>query len=95
MPHNNASTSEQLGDAQGKAQVLERPAVSSGETVWQAEIIVNQGSVNHTGRARTFTIRGPPRKTREAAAEDAEQLTKAAPEGGKVLRTLANKMHRG
>jgi len=91
MPHN---TAEQHSGEVNKAEVLERPAVTSGDPVWQAEIVVPQGGDNHGGRARVFTIRGPPRKTKDAAARDAEQLTNASPEGPKAVRSLANTLHR-
>lgn len=92
MPHNNP-VSEHSGEV-NKAEVLERPAVCSGEPIWQAEIVVPQGGDNHTGRARVFTIRGPPRKTKEQAARDADQLTNISPEGPKAVRALANSLHR-
>jgi len=79
---------------EGVAVVYERPAKGSGEVTWQAEILSQQPGVNHTGRPRTFTIRGPPRKVKEAADADAEQLTQSAHEGGKVLRSIANEMHK-
>lgn len=77
-----------------QAEVLERPAVSSGESVWQAEIVVTQGVVNHVGRTRVFTIRGPPRKAAEQAERDANELNAVAPEGAKAVRALANALHR-
>merc|ERR1712137_486158 len=92
MPHNV------VGDVNtgvvDRAQVLERPAVNSGETLWQAEIVVPQGGVNHSGRTRVFTVRGPPRKSHEQAQRDAGQLNKAAADGPKSVRLLANDMHR-
>jgi len=91
MPHN--AENEATGET-SKAEVIERPAVQSGEPVWQAEIQVSQGGQNHAGRARVFTIRGPPRKSQEAAERDADQLTAASPSGPKAVRTLANSMHR-
>lgn len=97
MPHNNTAASgntEHSGEV-NKAEVVERKAINSDERVWQAEIVVPQGGDNHTGRARVFTIRGPPRKNAEAAESDAEQLTKAATEGAKHVRALANSLHRG
>jgi len=92
MPHNEA-VSQHSGEV-NQAEVLERPALSSGEPIWQAEIVVPQGGVNHAGRTRVFTIRGPPRKTQEQAARDAKQLTEVSPEGPKAVRLLANQMHR-
>lgn len=80
-----------------KAEVLERPALSSGEPIWQAQIdvqVVPQGGINHSGRTRVFTIRGPPRKTQEQAESDAKKLSDAAPDGPKAVRVLANQMHR-
>jgi len=90
MPHNS---DEGTGEVH-QAEVLERPALSSGEPIWQAEIQVPQGGINHSGRTRVFTIRGPPRKAEEAAQRDADQLTKASVHGPKAVRTLANQMHR-
>mmetsp|Transcript_38541 Transcript_38541/g.68031 ORF Transcript_38541/g.68031 Transcript_38541/m.68031 type:complete len:94 (+) Transcript_38541:520-801(+) len=92
MPH-NSDHQDAPGEA-SVAEVVERPAVSSGETIWQAQIVATQGGMNHSGRTRVFTIRGPPRKTRDAAERDAEQLTAASPEGPKAVRNLANTMHR-
>jgi len=91
MPHNasNEGVHERI-----EAQVLERPALSSGEPVWQAEIQVPQGGINHSGRTRVFTIRGPPRKSEEAAQNDADELTRASTEGPKEVRKLANEMHK-
>jgi len=91
MPHNVATdgTGQKI-----EAEVLERPALSSGEPIWQAEIQVPQGGINHAGRTRVFTIRGPPRKSEEAAQRDADQLTKASIDGPKAVRSLANNMHR-
>lgn len=94
MPHNNpAGAAEHSGEV-NRAEVLERPALSSGEPVWQAEIVVPQGSQTQQGRPRVFTIRGPPRKTEEAARSDADQLDKVAHLGAKEVRALANKLHR-
>lgn len=89
MPHNQDGT----GETQ-EAEVVERPAVSSGEPIWQAQIVATQGGTNHSGRTRMFTIRGPPRKTRDLAERDAEQLTAVSPEGPKAVRALANSLHR-
>merc|ERR1719188_2615987 len=47
MPHNQASTGERI-----EAEVIERPALRSGEPVWQAEIIMSQGTQNHAGQRR-------------------------------------------
>lgn len=91
MPHNTPADS--TGEVH-QAEVLERPALSSGEPIWQAEIQVPQGGINHAGRTRVFTIRGPPRKSYEAAEQDAEKLTNASVQGPKAVRTLANQMHR-
>jgi len=91
MPHNEVYEGEQVD-----AVVLERPAQSgSGEPIWQAEIEMAQGGTNHSGRARTFNIRGPPRKSKEAAEEDAAALTRVSSQGPKVVRGVANNMHRG
>merc|ERR1711988_49465 len=82
MPHNSAPSnpSTNLEDRTlNVAEVLERSALQSGEPIWQAEIVVPQGgSTNHQGRPRVFTIRGPPRKTRESAESDAKRLTESA-----------------
>lgn len=91
MPHN--APAEGVGEMH-HAEVLERPALSSGEPIWQAEIQVPQGGTNHVGRTRVFTIRAPPRKSEEAASRDGEQLTNASIHGPKAVRTLANQMHR-
>jgi len=91
MPHNSAT--EQASAEVSAAEVIERPAMGSGEPVWQAEVVVSQSGDG--GRTRTFTIRGPPRKTSEAAERDAKVLTDAAADGPKAVRTLANQMHRG
>lgn len=82
------------GEKMNKAEVLERRATNSGESVWQAEITVTQGVINHVGRTRVFTIRAPPRKAAEQAERDADQLNATAPEGAKAVRTLANALHR-
>jgi len=78
-----------------QAEVLERPALSSGEAVFQAQIVMPQGGENHTGKTRVFNIRGPPRKSLEQAEGDAKKLTDASTEGPKAVRALANKLHRG
>merc|ERR1740121_1780933 len=93
MPHNESPLSPCQGE-KFEAVVLRRPALSSGEPVWQAEIEMPQGGINHSGRVRTFNIRGPPRKTEEAAEEDCKQLTEASASGPKLVRQLANSMHR-
>merc|ERR1711862_956188 len=93
MPHNNASApSSSLDDRTlNVGEVLEREAVQSKEPIWQAEIVVPQGSsTNHQGRPRVFTNRGPPRKSRDSAEADAKKLTEAAGDGPKAVRTLAN-----
>lgn len=77
-----------------KSEVLERSSLHSGEPIWQAEITVPHGGQNHAGKIRVFTIRGPPRKTREQAESDAKKLGDAASEGPKQVRALANSMHR-
>lgn len=92
MPHNVAPAAK-TGEAD-QAQVVERQSLSSGEPLWQAEIAISQGGVNHAGQLRTFTIRGPPRKAQEQADEDAKKLTEAVAEGPKAVRTLANQLHR-
>jgi hypothetical protein len=89
MPHNTESTGETI-----EAEVIERPAVNSGEPIWQAQICMPQGGTNHSGRTRVFNIRGPPRKTAEHAERDAKQLTQISPEGPKAVRTLANQLHK-
>lgn len=89
MPHNTANTGEVF-----EAEVVERPAVNSGEPIWQAQIVMPQGSQNHAGRTRVFNIRGPPRKTQEQAGRDAKELTNVSPEGPKAVRTLANQLHK-
>merc|ERR1740121_2051300 len=89
MPHNQVYSGERI-----EAEVIERPAIRSGEPVWQAEIIMSQGTTNHSGRTRVFNIRGPPRKTREIAEGDAKQLTDVSTEGPKAVRALANQLHR-
>lgn len=80
----------------GRAEVLERKNPQNGEPTWQAEILVNhdQPTTDHAGRARVFTIRGPPRKSQDSADDDAKRLTEAASEGAKAVRALANQMHR-
>lgn len=90
MPQTTSGTNESV-----KCEVLERPALRGGEPVWQAQIQVPQGATDHLGRSRIFTIRGPPRKSSEVAAQDAEQLGKVSVDGAKAVRTLANSMHRG
>merc|ERR1712137_491891 len=85
----NASRVEEVN----QASVLERPTIRGGEPVWQSQIMVPRGGVNHSGKTRVFTIRGPPRKTREHAARDAKQLTKSAAEGSRAVRQLANQLH--
>lgn len=91
MPHNTPAT---WSGETIEAEVLERPTLSSGEPVWQASIEMSQGGINHAGRTRVFTIRGPPRKTRDQAERDAKQLTEVSNEGPKAVRTLANHLHR-
>jgi len=93
MPH-NSKEAEEKGE-RIEAEVLERPAINNGDPVWQAEIQVPQGGVNHSGQSRLMNIRGPPRKTRETAESDAEKLTNTSPEGAKAVRALANSLHRG
>merc|ERR1712113_1336574 len=88
MPQTASGTSESV-----KCEVLERPALRGGEPIWQAQIQVPQGATDHSGRSRIFTIRGPPRKSSEAATQDADQLEKASVDGAKAVRTLANSMH--
>jgi len=77
-----------------RAEVLERPCTNNTEQTWQAEILVPQGGVNHAGRTRVFTIRGPPRKSQDQAERDAQKLNDAAADGAKAVRALANQMHR-
>lgn len=87
MPHNDAT------EVAGECEVIERPALSGSESVWQAEIEVKyEGPVN--GRQRSFTIRGPPRKSQAQGEADKKELDAHRHEGAKALRTLANKMHR-
>lgn len=92
MPH-NAAEAEQGGDV-FEAEVVERLAVGGKDTVWQAQITMPQGGNSHSGRQRVFTMRGPPRKSRDQAEHDASQLTNASTQGAKAVRTLANTMHR-
>merc|ERR1711956_191439 len=91
-PKPSAPTSHS-GDT-NKAEVLERSGVGIGEKSWQAEILVPQGGVNHAGRERFFTIRGPPRRDIDQAERDAHKLNEAAAEGAKAVRALANQLHR-
>lgn len=96
MPHNLPVQKSQSVTPAGevelnRGEVVQQPGLSD---VWQAEITVPQGGVNHTGRQRVFTIRGPPRKSREQADSDAKRLTEAAVDGPKAARSLANSMHR-
>merc|ERR1712008_293672 len=91
-PKPSAPTSHS-GDT-NKAEVLERSGVGIGEKSWQAEILVPQGGVNHAGRERVFTIRGPPRRDIDQAERDAHKLNEAAAEGAKAVRALANQLHR-
>lgn len=90
MPHNAPAE----GGEEITAEVLERPALTSGEPIWQAEIQMPQGGINYAGRSRVFTIRGPPRKSEDHAQRDADQLTRASVHGPKTVRGLANQMHR-
>merc|ERR1712107_568039 len=87
IPHNLGSnpTGETI-----QAEISQRPAVRSGEAVWQARITMPQAGTNPGGRQRTIDISAPPRKTKELAEEDAKQLTDASPQGAKAVRTLAN-----
>jgi len=91
MPHN--ATDDQGGEVE-EAKVVERPSLNSGDPVWQAEIDIHQGGINHAGHRRSFTVRGPPRRVQEQADEDAKLLTAAAAEGPKAVRSLANQLHR-
>lgn len=92
MPHNVVESGEK-----GKvyeAEVIERLAVGGKDTVWQALITMPQGGASHSGRERVFTMRGPPRKSRDVAENDAKALTDASPDGAKAVRVLANSMHK-
>lgn len=89
MPHNETGACELAA-----AEVVERPSITSGELLWQAQLPIQQGGTNHAGNQRMFTIRGPPRKSQELAEEDARRLTTEATKGPKAVRTLANQMHR-
>mmetsp|Transcript_56536 Transcript_56536/g.132598 ORF Transcript_56536/g.132598 Transcript_56536/m.132598 type:complete len:330 (+) Transcript_56536:61-1050(+) len=92
MPHNQDTA---VVEDVERAEVIERKSCGqSGENVWQAEISIRQGNVNHSGQKRTFTVRGPPRKQRDQAEDDAQQLTEAASQGARVVRALANDLHR-
>merc|ERR1711879_826634 len=93
MPHNSSAGCDGNGEVI-EAKVLERPALSNGDPIWQAEITVPQGAINHSGQARYFNIRGPPRKSQTQAEEDAEQFTSTSINGPRALRTLANQLHR-
>lgn len=93
MPHNEGT--DQVAGEVEEAKVVERPSLNSGEPIWQAEIDIHQGGVNHAGHRRSFTVRGPPRKAQEQAQEDGKQLTAAAADGPKAVRSLANQLHRG
>jgi len=92
IPNTDGDVSIELPD---EAEVIERPAATSGDIVWQAEIKATQGNMVPGGRQRTFTIRGPPRKTQAQAEADKKELDTHRPEGVKVVRALANKMHQG
>jgi len=92
MPH-NAAAEEESGQVY-RAEIIERPAVGGGSIVYQAEITMPQLGVSHSGRQRVFTMRGPPRKSREQAENEATQLTNASIEGARAVRVLANAMHR-
>jgi len=95
MPFNQNLDGPPLDEEVAQAEVHERPSNGqSGDTVWQAEICISQGSINHSGQRRTFTVRGPPRKNREVAEDDSRQLTEAASQGAKVVRALANDLHK-
>jgi len=93
MPHNSGA--DQIVSEVEEAKVVERPSLNNKEPVWQAEIDIHQGGVNHAGNRRSFTVRGPPRRAQEQAEDDAKQLTAAAAEGARAVRALANQLHRG
>jgi len=93
MPHNTVNAEGGTGEV-FEAEVVERLAVGGKDTVWQASITMPQGGASHSGRQRVFTMRGPPRKSRDQAENDASQLTNASTQGAKVVRMLANTMHK-
>jgi len=93
MPHNERAPDSATGEKY-EAEVIERPAISSGEPVWQAQICLPQPGASYSGRQRVFNVRGPPRKTQEQAERDAKHLTEVSVEGPKAVRSAANNLHR-
>lgn len=88
-------SSEHIGQTYEAEVIMRDPVVGNGDTVWQAQIDVPQGTaLTHEGKQRFFTVRGPPRKTREQADDDAQRLTEVSSRGPKAVRTLANQLFR-
>lgn len=77
----------------GKARVLKNPSTGRDET-WKAEVDIETGEVNHVGRRRVMSIRGPSRTTMERAEEDARKLEAAVPQGPQAVRAVGNQLQK-
>eukprot|EP00931_Biecheleriopsis_adriatica_P118922 TRINITY_DN94225_c0_g1_i1.p2 TRINITY_DN94225_c0_g1~~TRINITY_DN94225_c0_g1_i1.p2 ORF type:complete len:174 (-),score=6.90 TRINITY_DN94225_c0_g1_i1:54-575(-) len=81
----------------GKARVVDGAPLNTGQKTFQAEILVaREGSdaVNHSGNVRSIACRGPSRQTREEAEEDCKEFDKAAAEGPKACRAVAQQLQK-
>mmetsp|Transcript_103420 Transcript_103420/g.205570 ORF Transcript_103420/g.205570 Transcript_103420/m.205570 type:complete len:141 (-) Transcript_103420:146-568(-) len=77
----------------GKARILKTPNTGRDDT-WKAEIDIEAGEVNHVGRKRIMSIRGPSRPSVERAEEDARKLEEAVPRGPQAVRAVGNQLQR-
>lgn len=76
--------------------MVEGIPLNTGEPTWQAEIHVPPpgGGTNHAGRLRLMCIRGPSRTLKDQALSDSNIMEKAAADGHRAVRQVANQLQR-